>query len=151
MTERRILGAESGGPSRPWADAAKPFVLVVDSDGHRARELASSLRTLGCYSASSTRGEDALRYVAENDPDALVAAWDLSDMGGLELARRVKVGSFTPKVILVRDEADWKLLRQTMECGGDDLLSRPLSMDHLLGILVRTRGASPQMNGMAVS
>src|SRR6266508_2866752 len=102
----------------PLNDAAKPFVLVVDSDSHRARELASSLRILGCYSAFSTRGEDALRYVAENDPDALVVAWDLPDMQGLELARRVKAGSSTPKVILVRDEADWKLLRQTMECGG---------------------------------
>ena len=151
MSECRILGLEAAEFLRPSTNSVKPFVLVVDSDCHRARELASSLRTFGCYSASSTCGEDALRYVAENDPDAVIVAWDLSDLQGLELARRLKTGSFTPKVILVRDEADWKLLRRTMECGGDELLSRPLSMDQLLRILAPGRGASPKGERMAVS
>ena len=116
----------------------KEFVLVVDSDCHRARALATRLRALGYYAASFACGEDALKYAAENEPDAIVSDWSLSDMQGLELARRAKTQSFATKVILLSDQADWRALRETLECGGEDVVARSVSMEHLQSILGRT-------------
>ena len=116
----------------------KEFVLVVDSDCHRGRALAAHLRALGYYAASFASGEDALKYASENEPDAIVADRHLSDISGAEFARRAKTQSFATKVILLSDHADWRVLRETLECGGEDVLMRPVSMEHLLSILGRT-------------
>ena len=113
------------------------FVLVVDSDSHRGRVRASQLRAIGCYAACSTTGEEAFKYIVDNDPDALLSDWDLSDMTGLELARRIKMGSPQMKIILQKERADWRTLRQALECGGDELLSRPFSTEHFVRMLGR--------------
>ncbi len=114
------------------------FVLVVDSDCYRGRLLVSQLTDARCYAARARRGEDALRFVRENEPDAVVCDWRLEDMSGLEFLRRIKEQSFPTKVILASDQADWQLLRRTLESGGEDLLGRPLALGHLLRTLGRS-------------
>jgi DNA-binding response OmpR family regulator len=129
------------------ANTWKPFVLVVDSDYHRGRSLVSRLRTEGYYVASSGCGKDALEYAAENEPDAIVSDWHLSDMAGTEFTHTLKGRSFRTKVLLMSDQTDWRLLRKAIECGGDDLLSRPVSIQYLVRILNRSsrlpQAASP--------
>lgn len=131
----------------PFATDRKPFVLVVDSDPQRARSLVQHLRTGSFYAESSACGEDALKYAAENEPDAVVSDWRLSDMAGIEFTRRLKARSFPAKVVLLNDRADWRLLREAFEGGADDLLSRPVSTEELFRSLERSlgvqRGASP--------
>jgi len=113
-------------------DLLRHFILVVDSNWPRRHALARGLRSLGAYVGGASSGQEALRYVTENEPDALVSDWTLWDMDGLELARRITQGRFRPRIILQKEGADWLSLRQTLECGGQDLLSRPFSMDQLL-------------------
>ena len=113
------------------------YVLVVDSDCYRARAMLSELRASGCYAATAVTGADALRYVIENEPDAVVADWDLSDMTGPEFARRVKSARFATKVYLHKARPDVSSLRQTLGCGGEDLLSRPSPIASVLRSLRR--------------
>jgi DNA-binding response OmpR family regulator len=113
----------------------KEFLLVVDRDGHRGRDLAEHLRALGCYATSLTSAEEALKYASENLPDAIVADWELPDMTGTELAHRAKSQCIAAKVVLASDPADARRLRETLRCGADDLLFRPLSAEALLRTL----------------
>lgn len=118
--------------------ASKYFVLVVDSDCHRGRLLVSQLTNARCYAARAHRGEEALQFVRDHAPDAVICDWHLEDMSGLELLRRIKEESFQTKVILASEHADWQLLRQTLASGGEDLLGRPFSIVHLLCMLGRS-------------
>ena len=113
------------------------YVLVVDGDFHRGKALVSEMRASGCYAATATSGAEALRYVAENEPDAVVSEWELPDMTGLELVRRMTLEEASTKAILHREKADWHQLRQTLECGGEDLLSNPVHATELLRALTR--------------
>lgn len=105
----------------------KEFVLVVDSDRHRGRSLVSELRSFGCYVSLASSGAEALKYVEENEPDSVVSDWNLEDMTGLELTRRIKSTRFETRVVLEKADGDWRSLRETLEVGGDELLSRPHS------------------------
>lgn len=117
------------------------FVLVVDGDVHRGRALVSELRTAGCYAASATSASEALRYVLENEPDAIVSEWELPDMAAVELCRRIKSARWGTRVILHHEAADSSALRRTLESGGEDLLSRPTSAKAVLGLLARRNGS----------
>jgi DNA-binding response OmpR family regulator len=119
----------------------------VDPDSRRARALASGLRSRGCYVASALSGEEALRYTAENEPDAILAEWDLPDLAGPEFARRVRIAGFAATVALLREGADWLHLRRTMECGGDDLLGRPCTLDQVVRSLCRCAQAAARFRG----
>jgi DNA-binding response OmpR family regulator len=88
----------------------------------------------------ASSGADALQYVEENEPDAVVAKWDLPDMTGPELVRRIMSSRFGTKVILEKDGGDWRSLRQTLEVGGEDLLTHPLSAAALLRSLEHSSG-----------
>ncbi len=117
--------------------SAKPFVLVVDGNAYRGLELVAELRSAGCRVSWAPMGSDALRYILWNGPDAVIADWFLPDTTGPELARRIKSNPFAPKVILGRDQVDWRDLREAFEAAADDVLPRPLSMDALLESLER--------------
>ncbi len=118
--------------------ASNYFVLVVDSDCHRGRLLVSQLTNARCYAARAHRGQDALQFVRDNAPDAVICNWRLEDMSGLELLQRIKKESLPTKVILASEQADWQHLRQTLASGGEDLLDRPYSLDHLFRTLGRS-------------
>ena len=113
------------------------FVLVVDHDPHRGRALLSKLRSAGCYVSWAVSGGDALQYIVENEPDAVVAEWALPDMSGPELARRIKTARFATKVILEKDGVDWRDLREAFEAAADDLLPLPPAVPPLLVSLER--------------
>lgn len=127
-----IRTAPSGDSKLALVRAAKPFVLVADGEPHQARVLVSRLAEWGCYASAALSGKDALRFIAENDPDAVVADWSLPDMEGPELARRVRADGYAAAVILLWADADWKQLRRALECGANDLLGRPFTLDRLL-------------------
>lgn len=120
------------------AGSHKQFILVVDRDCYRGRSLVSGLRALGCYVSLASSGSEALQYVAENEPDAVAVDWSLPDMPGLELARRIKSHWFATKIVLGKGDADWRSLRQTLEVGGEDLLSHPLKASTVLRSLTRS-------------
>jgi len=116
----------------------KTLVLIADGNTQRARNLADHLENLGCEVALASSGHQAHRYAADRKPDAIVADWGLSEMNGLELARQVTLGRLGAKVVLLRDDHDWPSLRIALDCGAEEVLSRPCSVDHLLRVLRRT-------------
>jgi DNA-binding response OmpR family regulator len=123
------------------------FILVVDANSHRGRALASNLRAAGCYAASATSAAEALRYALENEPDAVVSQWDLPDLEAVELCRRIKSARFETRVILHQEAADPSSLRRTLENGGEDLLSQPVSVSAVLGLLNRHHGSAGVHSG----
>lgn len=108
------------------------YVLVVDGDSYRGRATLWELRARGCYTASASTGAEALKYATENEPDAVVADWDLSDMTGPELARRLKSASPATQIFLQKQEPDVPSLRETLMNGGEDLLPRHSALTAML-------------------
>ena len=108
------------------------FVLVVDSNSYRRRATLWELQARGCFTASASTGAEALTYATENEPDAVVADWDLSDTTGPELARRLKPASPATQIFLQKEEPDVRSLRETLVNGGEDLLPRHSALTAML-------------------
>ena len=121
----------------PTSMPPKTLVLIADGNVQRGRTLADHLENLGCEVALASSGHQAHRYAAARKTHAIVADWGLPDMNGLELARQVTLGRLGTKVVLLRDDADWPSLRLALDCGAEEVLSRPCAVDHLLRVLQR--------------
>jgi len=116
-------------------------VLVVDGDTNTADSTAKILELAGFAARVAGSGEEAVRSVAVEPPDAVLFELRLPDMCGWELARRIE-GSVGPRdlqpllvaVTGVGRDAD----RRASEAEGIDLhLVKPVEPAVLVGLLRR--------------
>ena len=70
------------------------------------------------------RGEDAVRLVREHRADVLIIDMEVPDIGGLEVARRLRRGNELPRVILIGTHAEGPIPARALESGAACYLTR---------------------------
>ena len=126
-------------------------VLVVD-DVADARELLSTILTLGGYEVvEAATGYEALRRVEES-PDLVVLDVHLPDMDGFEVCRRIKTDPRTATMPVVQVSAIFSRTQdrvQGLEGGADAYLTKPFEPDLLVATvnaLMRLRVTERQLS-----
>ena len=74
--------------------------------------------------AECDRGEDAIRLVREHRADVLVIDMEIPDLGGLEVARRLRRTDGSSQVILVGMHAEGPIPARALESGASGYLTR---------------------------
>ena len=74
--------------------------------------------------AECDRGEDAIRLVREQQADVLVIDMEIPDLGGLEVARRLRRTDGSSQVILVGMHAEGPIPARALESGASGYLTR---------------------------
>lgn len=74
--------------------------------------------------AECDRGEDAIRLVREQRADVLVIDMEIPDLGGLEVARRLRRTDGSSQVILVGMHAEGPIPARALESGASGYLTR---------------------------
>jgi DNA-binding response OmpR family regulator len=99
-------------------------VLVVDDDEIVRASLMSLLKRSGYDVACAASGEEALRMLDAASYQVLLTDWQMPDMDGLELCRKVRLGHQKGDVYLIlltmRAREDDKLLG--LDAGADDFI-----------------------------
>jgi signal transduction histidine kinase len=141
--------AEVQHSPRPAEAAPSPAVVpvlrvVLVEDNEDAADLLSTwLERIGCDVQVARTGPDGLAVVMESKPDVVLCDIGLPGIDGVELCRRVVLGSDTPPVMVALTgwgmEAD---RRRTSEAGFQHHLVKPVAMDQLLRVLQTIRPAA---------
>jgi two-component system KDP operon response regulator KdpE len=123
--------------------AEGPLVLVIDDELQIRRFLRVSLETNGYRVAEAENGMSAIAEAARLRPDLIVLDFNLPDLTGLEVLKRVREWTNTPVIMLsVRDAERDKAA--ALDAGADDYLTKPFSTVELLARLrVASRHAQP--------
>ena len=74
--------------------------------------------------AECDRGEDAIRLVREHRADVLLIDMEIPDLGGLEVARRLRRTDGSSQVILVGMHAEGPIPARALESGASGYLTR---------------------------
>jgi DNA-binding response OmpR family regulator len=122
-------------------------VLVVDDDLN-VRDVVRRYLELGGHEVSlADNGEDALRWVAEHQPDLVVLDLMLPGMDGLEVCRRLRARSAIPVVMLTALGEEENRIAG-LELGADDYVTKPFSPRELAlrvaSVLRRARATRPR-------
>jgi len=74
--------------------------------------------------AECDRGEDAIRLVREHQADVLLIDMEIPDLGGLEVARRLRRTDGSSQVILMGVHAEGPIPARALESGASGYLTR---------------------------
>ncbi len=114
-------------------------MLVVDDEASSRKGLALAVHAFGHRCRTAVDGEDALRLIAEKQPDVVISDWKMPGMTGAELCKRMRsVGDDAPYTyfIILTSFGDREHLLAGMAAGADDYQQKPVDLDELEARLV---------------
>jgi two-component system, sensor histidine kinase and response regulator len=109
-------------------------ILIVDDSPEILSVTEAILASAGYETIAYTDGLIALRIMELLPPDLIVLDVNMPQIDGYEMTRRIRSNSawdLTP--ILLFTALDRSQAAYGLECGADDLLSKPVSIEDLLG------------------
>ncbi|HXN37033.1 MAG TPA: response regulator transcription factor [Solirubrobacteraceae bacterium] len=119
-------------------------ILVVDDDRALREALRRALTLAGYEVQVAHDGEQALELLAQAEPDAVVLDVGLPGIDGLQVCRRVRLGSRVPILILTARDAVADRI-DGLDAGADDYMVKPFDVDELKARLrALLRRANPQ-------
>jgi two-component system, OmpR family, response regulator len=122
-------------------------ILVVDDEPSIVDAVATALRYEGFEVDEATAGREALRAVAEREPDLVVLDWMLPDLEGIEVGRRMRERGFKSAILFLTAKDTIENKVQALRAGGDDYVTKPFSLAEIVArvqaILRRTQSELP--------
>ncbi len=116
--------------SQPLRRDQRTAVLLAEPDARMARYLRANLEEQGCQVQVATHGTQVLRLLDLQQPDIILLA-DLTDIGALELLRRLRDFSELPVIVLCEAGREDEGV-QLLDAGADDLVYKPFNVQELL-------------------
>src|SRR4051794_20011469 len=113
-------------------------ILIADDDPGTRLVVTAAVEKLGHECTVAEDGAQAWKRFGEVAPDVVITDWEMPEMDGAELTRRIRSQSDVPYpyVIVLTARADQDQALITMEAGADDIVFKPLRRDELERMLV---------------
>lgn len=108
-----------------------PRILVVDDEPAIRRVLRIALASQSYAVSEAETGRAALAAVADSGTDLVVLDLGLPDLDGLEVLRRIRLGSAVPVIVLSVRASERDKVR-LLDAGANDYVTKPFGIDELL-------------------
>jgi len=111
-----------------------PLILVVDDNQQNLELLQAYLEDIDCRTMPANDGMEALDIVAKKPPDLILLDIMMPKMSGFEVCKRVKNNPKTDDIpiIMVTALNEFGDIKQAIDAGTDDFLSKPINKLELL-------------------
>jgi len=109
-------------------------ILVVQSDLNTRQVLANVLKTANYYVITARDGKEGLEIAKRHLPDLIITDISLPEIDGLSMLYLLRQDCMTESIpiIVLSDKTQRSDLRNAMEAGADDFITKPFDMDELL-------------------
>jgi signal transduction histidine kinase/CheY-like chemotaxis protein len=128
--------------------ARSPHVLVVEDDHVNQTIVCSMLHQAGYRTSAAYDGASALRMLTQQRFDLVLMDWQMPDMDGLEVTRRLRAGATGPAgrrvpVIALTANAFAEDRSACLAAGMNDFLTKPVLAANLNATVARWTALSP--------
>ncbi len=106
-------------------------VLLVDDDAAFRQVMAGELKRMGLDVVAVGSGEDAVRRVAEVDPDIVLLDLQLPGMSGLDALKVIRESSPATEVIMLTGHGSIDTAIESIRVGAFDYVVKPCPLDEL--------------------
>lgn len=108
-----------------------PRVLAVDDERQIRRSIQVNLEIRGFEVKTAGTGEEALQEICHWRPDLMLLDLLLPGMDGIEVVTQLRQAYALPVIMLSAIGEEAKKI-QALECGADDYVTKPFSMEELI-------------------
>ncbi len=109
-------------------------VLVVEDDMPIRNLISTTLKTHEYKFLTAKDGNDAIMQASSHNPDVVLLDLGLPDIDGIEIIKKIRSWSNMPIIVIsARSEDSDKI--EALDCGADDYLTKPFSVEELLARL----------------
>ncbi|MBR3840566.1 MAG: response regulator transcription factor [Erysipelotrichales bacterium] len=109
-------------------------VLIVEDDMPIRNLISTTLKTNEYKFLTAKDGNDAIMQVSSHNPDIVLLDLGLPDIDGIEVIKKIRSWSNLPIIVIsARSEDSDKI--EALDCGADDYLTKPFSVEELLARL----------------
>ncbi|MGE5307885.1 MAG: response regulator [Deltaproteobacteria bacterium] len=112
-------------------------VLIVDDNGEERRLITDFLRKKGFKTLEADNGEAALRAVRDSRPSLILLDERMPGMDGLLVLKKIKETVPGSSVIMVTGVGEKDIIRESVELGADDFLTKPFDLQKLMDVLIK--------------
>ncbi len=112
------------------SNKAQPLnVLVVDDDPAALRLIARIVSSAGHNVSQAENGRKALDAIQQDPPDLVVCDWDMPELDGVELCRRIRAQPLAQYVyfLLLTGKSSTDDLVEGLAAGADDFVTKPIN------------------------
>jgi EAL domain-containing protein (putative c-di-GMP-specific phosphodiesterase class I)/PleD family two-component response regulator len=112
-------------------------IVIAEDESVIRTNLSRLLRIEGFEIAAGANGSEALALIRQNRPDLVLTDVMMPEMTGLELVRAMRSDPYLAHipVVLLTARADRSDVREGMNLGADDYLTKPFQRDELLSCI----------------
>jgi two-component system response regulator HydG len=110
----------------------KAMVLVVDDEPAARTSLGRLLESEGFGVTTAADGKDALEKLAQGSFEIVLTDFQMPNMDGLELLKKVRATDTDTGVIMLTAHGALPSAIQAMRLGADDYLQKPVDIDEVL-------------------
>ena len=112
----------------------KTTILVVEDDTPVRNLITTTLKTHDYKYLTAKDGASAIMEASSYNPDIILLDLGLPDMDGIEVIKKIRTWSNSPIIVIsARSEDSDKI--EALDCGADDYLTKPYSVEELLARL----------------
>jgi putative two-component system response regulator len=114
-------------------------ILIVDDDSITLSILANTIESLGHQVTSATNGREALNLMRSGSYRMVICDWEMPEMDGLELCRRIRERFYSTYVyiILLTVRSGSNAIIDGLNAGADEFISKPFDPQELV-VRIRT-------------
>jgi two-component system KDP operon response regulator KdpE len=109
----------------------KPLILVVEDDKPIRKFICVSLETQGYRCIDAQNGKTAISLVFSHNPDMVIIDLGLPDLDGIDVIATIRPVT-KAAIIVVSARGREREKVEALDCGADDYLTKPFSVEELL-------------------
>jgi two-component system response regulator (stage 0 sporulation protein F) len=112
-------------------------ILIVEDDVKVLDFLTRLLSTKGYSTVKVEHGRQAIQVASTARPDIVILDLSLPDCSGIEVLRQLKAMDEAIQVIILTGYGSQKAVRDAMELGAFDFLTKPFEVGELCDVIQR--------------
>ncbi|MBF0280433.1 MAG: response regulator [SAR324 cluster bacterium] len=121
-------------------------VLVVDDSAHSREILVDILSSFKFAAKAVSSGQEALKAISEKAFDLILMDWQMPEMDGIEVTRRIQEGGHTTPVIMITAFGKEEALKSSQHVSFKSFLTKPISPSTLLDASMEALGYEIKKN-----
>src|SRR5512139_3960974 len=106
-------------------------ILIVDDEPFNLDLLEQELAELGYATERANNGAQALQKIATANPALVLLDYQMPDMNGIEVLRKVRQTDMDLPVVLITAHGSIERAVEAVKAGADDFITKPFDPEHL--------------------